>query len=347
MKEIIFLAPYPDDENIKDGMVQRIKHVDDLFNSYNRFYLDLSFRRNFKTYINKPSHNVTHYKLNVFMHFIKIWKLIMNSEKIYIHSIYRFFTVIFPIFFYKKNICLDVHGVVPEENMMTKGYFFFKLYSIVEYFAFKIITHVVFVTKAMETHYSQKYDLQKIKSVIFNIYPNIGHNLEINPEIYNSKTVVIYSGNAQKWQNVEDMLELIQRNYNDNFEYYILTGQPDFFKQLLKKYKLNKDNIIVKTVSPEELSFYYSKAHYGIILRDDILVNKVANPTKMIEYLMFGIIPIVRLKEIGDFYSMGYDFVEESSFNKYLKPLKSLKNIQIAQKICLENKAVDIKEFFN
>jgi hypothetical protein len=344
MSKTVFLASFPNNENIKDGMIQRVKHIDDLFSSTEREYLDISFRRHFKACVDYPSSNVTQYKFNAFLDFFKIWKLIMNSEKVYIHSIYRFFPVMFIMPFYKKNICLDVHGVVPEENKLAKGVFFYKLYSFIEYFAFKNITHVVFVTKSMEKHYSKKYNIKTIKTIVFNIYPNISGNLGEKTDD-NSKTLIIYSGNAQKWQNVEDMLKLIQNNYNHNFEYLILTGEPDLFKRLLHEYNLVKDNIDVKSVRPDELAEYYRKANYGIILRDDILVNRVANPTKMIEYLMFGMIPVVRLKEIGDFYDMGYDFIEEDSFTKELCPVKSFKNVQIAQKISLENKEISIKNF--
>lgn len=346
MAEILFLAPFPNEYNIKDGMIQRIKHIDDLFSSTERKYLDISFSKNLKGHISKPYQNVSEYNFNFFVHFFKIWKLILNSERIYVHSIYRLLAIILPICFYKNILCLDVHGVVPEENKMTNGFLLYKVYSLIEHFAFHKITHVVFVTKAMQKHYSTKFNVKNIKSIVFNIYPNLSNRTLANNN-ENSKTVVIYSGNAQAWQNVDGMLELIFENYNENFEYIILTGQPDVFNDLLKKRNGLRDNVLVKSVSPSELEDFYIKANYGIILRDDILVNRVANPTKMIEYLMFGIVPIVRLKEIGDFFDMGYEYVEELNFSKNLKPVKSLKNKQIAQKICSDNKTIEMNNFLS
>ncbi|DAB11228.1 TPA: hypothetical protein CPT98_01885 [Candidatus Gastranaerophilales bacterium HUM_19] len=44
-------------------------------------------------------------------------------------------------------------------------------------------------------------------------------------------------------------------------------------------------------------------------MRDDIIVNRVACPTKIIDYLEYGIIPIISCPEIGDFNKMGYSYI--------------------------------------
>lgn len=45
-----------------------------------------------------------------------------------------------------------------------------------------------------------------------------------------------------------------------------------------------------------------------------MIVNKVACPTKLIEYLEHGIIPIVLQPEIGDFNKMGYRYILNDDF---------------------------------
>lgn len=44
-------------------------------------------------------------------------------------------------------------------------------------------------------------------------------------------------------------------------------------------------------------------------MRDDIIVNRVACPTKIIDYLEYGIIPIILSPEIGDFNKMEYSYI--------------------------------------
>jgi hypothetical protein len=171
--------------------------------------------------------------------------------------------------------------------------------------------------------------------MVYNIYPNFSANLNFLEQDEFGKTVVIYSGNCQKWQNIDLMLEVIKKNRCKHLEYIILTGEPSVFEEKMQKVGIIKNlwNISVLSVKPFELPQYYNKAHYGFILRDDIAVNQVANPTKMLEYLNFGIIPIVKSPQIGDFASLGYDYLLYSSFRTELEPQKSRKNVDVAKKI--------------
>jgi hypothetical protein len=50
-------------------------------------------------------------------------------------------------------------------------------------------------------------------------------------------------------------------------------------------------------------------ANFGFIQREDHLLNRIANPTKLVEYLYFGMRPIVWSADIGDFVQMGYEYV--------------------------------------
>jgi hypothetical protein len=344
-EEMLFLAPYPAEDNIKDGMIQRVKNIDDLFPDKQKTYLNISFRRNIRKLIIQHSNNVTEYKVNAFLHLFEIWKFVSASKYIYIHSIYLLARALLPVAFsQKKTICLDVHGVVPEENRILRGRLSYLIYSIIEWIAFKKITHAIYVTEAMFSHFKTKYTTEKIKSTVYNIYPNLENMLPLS-EPCTDKTVIIYSGNVQQWQNVEDMVSLILNNIHDNYEYIILTGEPVYFKRLFERAGAIPSNVKIKSVLPHDLQEYYRQAHYGFILRDDITVNRVANPTKMIEYLMFGIVPIVRLKEIGDFYKLGYEYFSESAFNENLQPKKSAKNVKIAKQVSIENKKIDITAF--
>jgi glycosyltransferase involved in cell wall biosynthesis len=73
-------------------------------------------------------------------------------------------------------------------------------------------------------------------------------------------------------------------------------------------------SVIVDSKSHEELLRLYPECHYGFILREDIIVNRVACPTKLVEYIAMGIIPIVDCEDIGDFKSLGMQFVRLRDF---------------------------------
>ncbi len=63
------------------------------------------------------------------------------------------------------------------------------------------------------------------------------------------------------------------------------------------------------SVPPEELAAKLSQFEFGLILREDSIVNQVSSPTKMAEYLSHGVIPIVDSPAIGDYPTFGYQFV--------------------------------------
>ena len=101
--------------------------------------------------------------------------------------------------------------------------------------------------------------------------------------------------------------------------------------ELIQKKQIK--NVIIKSVSPIELSSYYEISHYGFLLRDHHPLNNVACPTKAIEYLAFGITPIVLEENIGDFKQLGYEYISINKINNEIKliPRKSSKNIEISK----------------
>ena len=118
----------------------------------------------------------------------------------------------------------------------------------------------------------------------------------------------------------------------------ILTGNPEGIMDMLKKLPASKTfRYVVRSVAPTELCRYYSLAHYGYILRDEHVLNRVAAPTKLIEYLYYGIIPIVKYERIGDSFRLGYEHISYKDDLSKLIPHKSKKNREIALMMSSQN----------
>ena len=127
-----------------------------------------------------------------------------------------------------------------------------------------------------------------------------------------------------------------------NFDITILTPDIEIFKQKLGSLT---EFITIKTVLSKELSNEYKTADLGFILRDDSNVNKVACPTKLIEYLQFGIIPIIKQPEIGDFASLGYQYIKlDDLLCNGIPSLEELSKIRINNYLVIDklNKQHDI-----
>jgi len=93
----------------------------------------------------------------------------------------------------------------------------------------------------------------------------------------------------------------------------------------------------VDSVPRHSIFEYYDRASLGFVLRDDSLVNRVACPTKLVEYMCAGIIPIVEQPLIGDFYERGYEYILVDEFESAeapsLEKLEDMRNhnFEVAQ----------------
>lgn len=116
---------------------------------------------------------------------------------------------------------------------------------------------------------------------------------------------------------------------NPNYRFIIMTQEEERANEIVSKLP-NSDSVVVKSVLPKDLNLYYSIAHYGFILRDDIVLNRVAAPTKLIEYLSYGLIPIVKTINIGDSVKMGYEYISYNEDLNGLSAKKSDKNEEVA-----------------
>lgn len=347
--KLLFLAPYPNEHNIKDGMISRVNAIDSFFKNDYRTYLHVSLSQ-FKKSKHKIEGNVEAYELNIFYHFITIFKILNSAKIIYSHSIYMSLFVWPFIIFFKNLFVLDAHGAVPEEELYFKGNkkksFY---YTFVERIILSRANYIICVTNAMKDHFITKFQITKNNFIIYSILP---HNLttaspneSINSKLNDSTINIIYSGGVSPWQNIDLMLKTIEDNQSPNIKYTILTGDLDIILKKISTYNIDLKNIEINSVLPSELVGYYKKADYAFILRDDNIVNNVANPTKLVEYLFYGIIPIVLSPKIGDYLNLGYEYLSIDKFNtSIIKPSsKSLKNITIAKDLIASNNNVNIR----
>jgi len=349
-RNLLFLAPFPDERYPKDGMISRISSIDKHFIDSERTYLYVSLRKNINPYYKKLQ-NLEVVELNLFIHFFRILRIFYSAKIIYSHSVHMLRNTWFLLPFFKGRFILDAHGVVPEEirYFESKNFMYYTAYMAEKMIFLHKNATIICVTNAMKNHFAQKYKDYRGEFKVYGIFPenlNVENLNEIEEKEVSNQITVLYSGSSSGWQNIDLMLELIEKNQQPNVYYIILTAEVETFQTKIAKYQINKDRLLIKSVSPGELFAYYTKADYGFILRDDQIVNRVANPTKLIEYLYFGVIPIVKCPYIGDYYDYGYEYLPMQKFDESIhKPLiKSQKNKAIALKLKKNNIESDIKK---
>lgn len=304
---ILFVAPYPDSHNERDGMFQRVAAIDSAFADTERAYLLISFKRYLFPRVEKFAEKVTVYRVNLYLHFWYIAWLCRKASAVYVHSLYNAIRIL-PLYFFLPLVT-DMHGLVPEELEM-EGEFRSTYYGFVESIVAKKSKALVAVTNAMADFFTAKHALAHpriFKVPIFDPQPPVTEKARSA-----GKYRVIYTGGTQKWQNVDLMIEAAKQKADD-FDIVFLTGDRETFARKLSEAGI-AEKVVLDTAPKKEIPTWYEAAHFGFVLRDDVAVNNVACPTKLIEYLAYGVVPIVIQPRIGDFASYGYSYVLLSDF---------------------------------
>lgn len=311
-KTIIFPVRYPTTEDGRDGYFQRVLAVDSLVQSHLRIYLNYSLKPRRRVLL--PCHFIKDDILEIYpnsrnpIHILCLIALTILSGKIYCHSILRLEGIINRLLFMlSRRKIIDIHGVVPEEfeyHGDKKSALFF---SRIERFAVTKANIIIGVTNKMVEHIKTKYAIQKSNKKYICL-PNLPILDMPSKQASYQNASVIYCGGLHKWQQIEKMLDYSHRN-QEKMHFSFLVPEPEEIRRIYSgRYKTAFPGI-VEAIDHKNVSSWYEKNSYGLILRENVIVNAVACPTKLIEYLQYSIIPIVDSPAIGDFEEFGYRYI--------------------------------------
>ena len=248
--------------------------------------------------------------------------------------------------------------MVPEELECCGKKREAEYYGNIEKFVIHNSFLAVNVTTVMAEYFKKKYPGAKSEMMTLPIF-DISDLPDRRRDFNKGKKTVIYSGGAQKWQKAGHMVEAIGK-LRDEFRFVILSKDINEFQNKIDELEVN-DFVELKSVPRNEIGKYYDKADFGFILRDDINVNRVACPTKLTEYLLYGIIPIVFNPHIGDFKDLGYSYISLEDFinnnvphadglmeminNNYkvAEKMRSIFNSSISELLSVKNKVEDFR----
>lgn len=124
--------------------------------------------------------------------------------------------------------------------------------------------------------------------------------LHENPDSENAKPTIGYLGGTAVYQNLADLVlplfaEILKIQ---RVNILILTHQPNEMKTLINESSLLLDSVKIKTLSQDQVGEELKKIDLGFLVRKRNLVNKVAQPVKIGEYLSAGV-PVCVEKGLG------------------------------------------------
>jgi glycosyltransferase involved in cell wall biosynthesis len=311
---IVFLGGYPCPSRLGDGYYQRINSINQQFTGFLQIHIDRKYLPITHHWLSRPEKDVL--TISIRHHWAGRLVAILSilfTKKLYIHSIFPLKNLL-PLLRLPKIIkVIDFHGVVPEEHLMKNDPVSASRFEKLEKFAIEKADHYIFVSEAMANHFKRKYIKSfKTRYTVIPIVPNLTSELPNKPPL-SEKPVVIYAGGLQDWQMIPEMIKAIGKTASD-YQFKIFTPQPDEIKSILSKNGVTQSKLEIDSKPHRELLAIYPRCHFGFVLRDDNVVNQVACPTKLIEYLAFGVIPILNYANIGDFIAMGMQFISLEDF---------------------------------
>nr|WP_305181940.1 glycosyltransferase [uncultured Schaedlerella sp.] len=127
--------------------------------------------------------------------------------------------------------------------------------------------------------------------------------------IKDDEQVFVYSGGTSKWQCIEESVKIFRslcaKNSMQNCKLLLLSGN------LAGITKYEGEDIIVDSLSGEEVFEILPAGDFAFLLRDDYITNKVAYPNKFLEYISAGL-KIITTPYVEDIartvkkYNLGY-----------------------------------------
>lgn len=319
-KGMVFLGGYPYPEREKDGYFQRIKAIDSLFQDKWRVYVEVGELFSNGQWYDRPADKVivlrySSTKQRQLKVFLFVLALLLKGRNLYSHSVLRINDGLNRFLFHIPfiNKAIDIHGVVPEEFRMHNDFYSAVLYDKLEEMAVSRSDLIISVTQSMQNYFYGKYrELIKGDMILLPIFPAI-ENYTTDKRYGKCLPIVVYAGGTHKWQQVPKMVKAISKTIKSyRFKFYC--PHPDEVIAQFDPHVLFSDNLEIAAKDQNELFEIYKEVHFGFVLREDMVVNNVACPTKLIEYIAMGIVPILETVNLGDFNTLGIKYVAFEDF---------------------------------
>ena len=254
-----------------------------------------------------PSRNLF-YVLNTFIIISKIVMLLFKYDKVLIFSralIGKEILLLRRIMPHKIVFYYDARGAGGEENkydaIKSNDYSLrkFKIVSAAYYLEFITLVSadkVFVVTRVLENYFKVNYNLREKRYILYpclsdsrKFYYSIDARKEVRNRLGISDTtrVYIYSGGVGPWHLSEKILALFSRilQFEKNSLLLYLAKDSSNINNIIFKFPQIEQKCLTFSVPNSEVYNYLNAADYGLLLRENTMLNNVASPTKFAEYI--------------------------------------------------------------
>ena len=218
-----------------------------------------------------------------------------------LRSLLRFFSP-------KTQVFADIHGAVVEEISYLHpdtNHKLLKYYSELERNTMNYADRIICQSDEMKNYIIKKYDKKADHIVVyrcgydtnsFNTNQSVRNEVRKELGVNGNELLFVYCGGLHAWQKVEESLLIFLKyhTYNSMSKMLVLTGDQDALRNMLEKdqFKSIRDKVISFSVPFTSVPRYLNASDIAFLLRDNHMMNAVASPTKLAEYLACGL-PII------------------------------------------------------
>jgi len=315
---IAVLAPHPDDPTLsqREGYMQRVRAVDAaVLRGFKRIYLyDSEYWKTDEIRVEYRGQDSFYiiYSTGYASHRNFALSVLSQCRMIYIHSALRIMSrdfsseILLNPFQTGKKVIFDMHGALSEEVAATGTTEQAAFAKKAEQLCVENSSVIVTVTENLADYLRKTYG-SETGTVILPIFSTDKPFEGDKPE---GRPIVIYAGGTQSWQCIDEMVQAVNA-CEARLDYrFCLTDISEADRLPF----LSGRGVQILSLEPEDLAAEYRRAAYGFLLREDNTLNRVACPTKLIEYLTFGIVPILKSDRIGDFGNSGIRYLPVKDF---------------------------------
>jgi glycosyltransferase involved in cell wall biosynthesis len=217
---------------------------------------------------------------------------------------------------FRAKTIVDVHGVLPEEMLFVGKPIRAAIWQLVERATVRNPGLLIVVTQKMAQHFLKKYPgaVDPSRIMVLPNFDSCGRRNQkiLRPSMESGKLQFIYAGGVHKYQNIDLMLETLKHlaDFRQDWRAGIYVP-PEAIREVQAKVNLFEcgSYVEVASLTHDEVIAKYPTMDIGFVLRKASLLNEVAMPTKLVEYITYGVVPVVLSPDIGDFVQYGYKYL--------------------------------------
>ncbi|MFI8481165.1 hypothetical protein ACIGCM_11415 [Pseudomonas sp. NPDC078700] len=257
-----------------------------------------------------------------------------STSVIHVRSYWAMIPVLFLKLFKRFKVIWDPRGLLPQEYIMRfgklKGGGAFIVFSILEFFAVVFTDLIILVSDNFKTYFISKYSiLNEDKLHVIRTFSAASSRVSIGRPVGLS---FVYSGSIEAWQCIDQLkvfFDNIQRL--ESCTLTILTKDVEKALNFFTGYS----TVTVKSLHPDELTEEISKYSFAIIFREYDVINHVAAPVKVADYIKART-PIITNGNVGDYsdallgFGVGFSWSDNIDLPEFVNKLNDYKFNDIA-----------------